>query len=546
MKIKLDWFVDNELKQTFNSHEHAAEVLRKELNNLNINYRAVKKCVDKKNSEYFRTINVYKDDELIKIFKTNLEFMYYYNISDTSKTCNVINGKVKLKELHGYTIQVVNNIPDIRLHIYEETKEKRKCTYCEIEKPFTNKFFYIYPSGRYEVKCKDCNNKRIGDKHTKTFIKNLDENWKNHQEFTNIYFERDTLQIFNTDSGKYLTEESLINICHRSAKDLKWEAFFGKIPEDKIVKFINGKSIQLDNLICEYIYCNTCQNLIKNPTLCSIYCSNVCMLVNINNKQKQLRNTDINKYLSQKWSIQKIINKKYNTIIDYDSNYLKSLGNVCYYCGISCKFGNEKEVCHPDTLTFDKKNSDIGYIKENIVSCCLFCNRMKNKTTFEDWKQFINFIKDESLLELDLSNKKFAKNSSEINLTNVYFHIKQKSPGYYQSLNDAKNTFIQICKKQNYLDPFFNFFPIINLGINCLFNASIDAIDSTLISSEKHKPDNIQVILKCFNYGKNTLSNEEFIKEWKKRGFKTNFEKCNIKLPENYFQESYFNSFILN
>jgi hypothetical protein len=540
-KIKLDWIVDGKLKSIFNSYEHAAEVLREELKNPRINYNAIKKVVNGNNCDAFRYINVCKDTKLIKTFANNTEFMDFYKILNAPKTCNVINGKVKLKELEGYTIKVINNQPDLCFHVYEKYDKKLKCTCCDIEKPFTNEYFYIYNSGRYEVKCKDCNNKRIGDKHIKTFLENIGDTWKNHSKYTNIYFERDTEQIFNISSGKYLTKDSLMNIVHYSIKDLKWETFYGKIEENKIISFKNKKdNIKLDNLVCNYIYCKNCNDLVENPTLSKFYCSNRCMVINNKLIKNNIRNSDINKYLSQKLSIQKNTNKKYNILIDYDVEYLSSLGSTCTYCGTNCKFGYHKENNHPDTLTFDKKNPDIGYCKENILICCWFCNRMKNQTKYEDWIQFINFIKNENELELDLSNKPFGK----INLTNIYFHIKQKSPSYYSNLNEAKNTFINLCKTQNLLDPFFNFFPIINLGTNCLFNASIDAIDATLPELERHRPDNLQVIPKCFNYAKNVLSNEEFLKEWTKRNFKINFENCKVILPKDYYQKSYFNNFI--
>ena len=71
-----------------------------------------------------------------------------------------------------------------------------------------------------------------------------------------------------------------------------------------------------------------------------------------------------------------------------------------------------------------------------------------------------------------------------------------------------------------------------------------DAIDSSLKLEEKHRPDNLQIIPKCFNFAKNTLSNEEFLKEWKKRGFKTNYSNCLVKLPDNYYEESYLEKLI--
>ena len=108
----------------------------------------------------------------------------------------------------------------------------------------------------------------------------------------------------------------------------------------------------------------------------------------------------------------------------------------------------------------------------------------------------------------------------------------------------VKKRFCELVKKQNYVDSIFNFFPIIYLERNCLWNASIDAIDSNLPKEDKHRPDNLQIIPKCFNYAKQCLTQEQFIKEWKKRGFKTNFSNCTVKVPENYSRDCYFHKII--
>jgi hypothetical protein len=543
-KTKLDWFVDGKLKGVFNSYEHAAEILREELKNPRITEYCIRQIVKGSKTDMFRSINVYEDTKIIKTFANNTEFMDFYKICDRSKTCNVVNGKVKLKELNGYTIEVVNKIPDIRHHIYKETIEKRKCTCCEIEKPLTEEFFYN-DSGKFRVRCKKCNLKVIGDKPIKTFLENVGDTWKNHPEFSNIYFERNTEQIFNIESGKYLTQESLINIINRLAKDLKWESFNGKIEKNMLVSFKNETDgFKLDNLICEYSYCKNCEDLIENPTLCNFYCSRRCLLDVKNYNEKHNRKLFITKYLSHKLSVHKNTNKKYNINIDYDVGHLLSLGSTCTYCGIDCKFGYGKENLHPDTLSFDKKNPDIGYCKENIVTCCWFCNRMKNQTKYEEWVQFINFIKNKDQLILDLSNKNFSRTSNEIRPSNIWYHVKEKSYGYYLELETAKYIFIDLCKTQNFLDPFFNFFPIVYLETNSLFNASIDAIDATLCEEEKYRPDNIQVVPKCFNYAKNILSNEDFLIEWNRRGFKTDFAGNSVKLPENYHTDSFFNRMI--
>ena len=348
-----------------------------------------------------------------------------------------------------------------------------------------------------------------------------------------------------------------MNITSKRAFDIKWEIFNGPIPINQLVKLKENKNINLDNLECDYMYCNTCENIIENPIITSKYCSDRCQMDNKNKKTRINTNNNIDKYLSSKLSQQKILNKKYNLLIDYNIDYLKSLGKKCNYCDVNCKFGTEKESLNSlkifnynnsamddtDTLTFDRKDSDIGYCKENVVVCCWFCNRMKNITNYTDWINFIDFVKGKSII-LNLSDKLFGKKSRDIDISNIYTELKRSSPSYYPNLKDPRNTFLELAKKQNYVDSIFKFFPIIYLDTNCLFNMSIDAMDTTLEKEEKHRPDNLQIIPKCLNYGKNILSTEDFLKEWIKRGFKTDFTNCSIKLPENYSTECYFEKII--
>jgi hypothetical protein len=263
----------------------------------------------------------------------------------------------------------------------------------------------------------------------------------------------------------------------------------------------------------------------------------------LHNKQNEDIKLDIVKYLKHKCSSQRYKNNRYKIQLDYDSDYLQSLGSTCTYCGIECKFGYEKESNHPDTLSFDKKNPDIGYRKDNIVVSCWFCNRMKNKSIFTEWTTFINFIKKSEITTLDLSTYTYALKSKYISLSNIVNNMRTGSPSYYKTINDAVTVLTNKSMKQNFVDPYFHFFPIIYLK-NSLFNASVDAIDSSLIKAEKHKPDNIQVLPCFFNYGKNNLSGDAFVEQWKRRGFKTDFSNCTIIYPDDYHTKSYFNKLI--
>ncbi len=571
-RTKLDWFVNGILKQTFNSYTHAAEVLKIEYNNKSFNEANIRNLIknrgcNKNTNNNYRRIFLFKDEVLEYTFKTNVEFAKHFGFN-VATACNIINKKQNSELLKDYVIKIVCDIPDIRLHIYDEITQQI-CSYCQQTKPLNHQYYsYInYEKKLFHKKCIDCKTNSMYDKHLNDFMKQLNDNWKQHPIYTYLYFERNTINIFNINSVKYITCDIEINKSIYILRNLKWEAFYGIIPENHIVKYkntdfrelqrdntlvhnfksYNNIGIELDNLECVVLYCQMCKKMIEKPkSIYQIFCSKRCLKNKSNEEIKQKRNNNIQACIKQKVYYQKSINKKYNILIDYNTEYLISLGINCFYCNIECKFGNEKDSRHSDTLSYDKKDPDIGYIKENVVVCCWFCNRMKNQTNYQDWIQFINFIKNKEITVLDLSNKGYAKKSSEINTTNIWFHIRQKSPSYYPNLEHTKQTFKNLCKQQNYLDPYFHFFPIIYLETNCLFNASLDAIDTSLLESEKHRPDNLQIVPKCFNYGKCSDSNQQFLEAWKLRGFKTDFTECSIKYPEGYHEQSYFHLIVMN
>lgn len=53
----------------------------------------------------------------------------------------------------------------------------------------------------------------------------------------------------------------------------------------------------------------------------------------------------------------------------------------CFYCKVLCKFYfNQKESSRKkDSLTFDRKDCNVGYVKDNVVTCCHGCNNRKSK-----------------------------------------------------------------------------------------------------------------------------------------------------------------------
>ena len=103
------------------------------------------------------------------------------------------------------------------------------CSYCNVSRTMD---FFCKRDGK---KCKNCKNKKLCDKPLKV----LNDDWKNHKDYPDFYFERDTNNIYNKETNKYITNiRTFSNITSKNAKDIKWEIFNGDIPENKIIKTI--------------------------------------------------------------------------------------------------------------------------------------------------------------------------------------------------------------------------------------------------------------------------------------------------------------------
>lgn len=83
--------------------------------------------------------------------------------------------------------------------------------------------------------------------------------------------------------------------------------------------------------------------------------------------------------------------KRRNFVFEVDIEYFSSfLTKKCHYCGIEplqkIKSSNNYFLYNG----VDRKNSKLGYIKNNLVPCCFICNRGKSNMNYDD---FINYLK---------------------------------------------------------------------------------------------------------------------------------------------------------
>src|SRR5579859_425563 len=78
-----------------------------------------------------------------------------------------------------------------------------------------------------------------------------------------------------------------------------------------------------------------------------------------------------------------------NHIVKIDNDFIKNIiySPNCFYCersieevgSLSKRNGYSKNLCYIRRFGLDRIDSNTGYIKNNIVPCCQYCNRMKNK-----------------------------------------------------------------------------------------------------------------------------------------------------------------------
>ncbi len=76
-------------------------------------------------------------------------------------------------------------------------------------------------------------------------------------------------------------------------------------------------------------------------------------------------------------------------IINY-INFLKLIESSCYYCYNVCS--NLLNVRNKYIMPYngiDRINNNLGYSKDNVVSCCKICNRAKDKMSQDDFYRWL-------------------------------------------------------------------------------------------------------------------------------------------------------------
>jgi len=123
--------------------------------------------------------------------------------------------------------------------------------------------------------------------------------------------------------------------------------------------------------------CNNCNKKFEPKYLWQIYCSSQCS----KSYHRERRKSSIFQFRNCKSSA-----KERGLVWELSENEFDILNNnSCVYCESNEKIG------------IDRVDNNRGYIKDNCVSCCIVCNKMKLNYTLEFFiehcKKIVNYQK---------------------------------------------------------------------------------------------------------------------------------------------------------
>lgn len=113
----------------------------------------------------------------------------------------------------------------------------------------------------------------------------------------------------------------------------------------------------------------------------------------IKNREEYLYKKMYNNYIVRRC---KYSNFEYNITLD---EYIQLIHQPCHYCGIENSNMSKDQyrgIKMSDTVIsyngLDRIDSKIGYMKDNVVTSCVFCNQAKNNLSYKDFKDWIERV----------------------------------------------------------------------------------------------------------------------------------------------------------
>lgn len=217
--------------------------------------------------------------------------------------------------------------------------------------------------------------------------------------------------------------------------------------------------------------------------------------------------------MSSERSAASLVWKARNRYVDIPfDDFFELMQQNCYYCGAEpdlVKHSVRKDSVAWKHGTLDRVDSSLGHTIDNVVPCCLICNRAKLTRTVEEFKNYLNQLKNNKIIPFD--NYRSQINLIDLNsldrkqkvCVNILYVAYKKRNFVSLTVQEFASLIQQNCyycgekpsNKQKYND--------------CeLPYSSLDRIDSSL----GYSYDNVVPSCKYCNSAKNNLSYNDFLK----------------------------------
>lgn len=322
----------------------------------------------------------------------------------------------------------------------------KKC-YLKIKQKREN-FIKTFKNGKVQVLkhcevCREINKGYCGDREKTeeriNYRKNIDA------------LRKETLKKELKDTKQILIDEKINNMKVCNNRDCKKRILF-------IDEFIDDNCREWDN-------CNECR---KNQRIYDIRCKskireNPEKIKRINKLQRERRKNSPEQYKqyykNRRINVKDLFNSykltaknkniEFNITLDL---FMKLILDDCDYCGEECIGDTENGL-----NGIDRVDNNIGYIEENVVSCCSICNMMKCNTNIDDFIKRVEHIAWYQFKELcpeigDKSNHNIFNGAITIRYSDYKYKAKQRNKEFSlteEEFNDIVKEDCYICGREN-------------------------------------------------------------------------------------------------
>ncbi len=234
----------------------------------------------------------------------------------------------------------------------------------------------------------------------------------------------------------------------------------------------------------------------------------------LNKECAQLDQWKNNKYIPE-IAVAKVLHKRSNryTTVPFD-NFFQLIQQNCHYCQAApnlISFSNNKQKKPFLYGTLDRVDSNLGHTLDNVVPCCLQCNKGKLNRNAEEFKRYLSNIKNH--YRIGLKEYRDSHKDSKVDQLQPYEKIMLKLIfKNYSSRNKIElneDQFLQLItmncyycgsppgnnKKYSYKEEYFFYY------------SGLDRIDS----KSWYYWENVIPCCKYCNSAKGTLTVEEFL-----------------------------------